>query len=172
MNFKQSRLKAEMLKKLFKRVFFLLLGLILISCIAAVIFSYILLPVIIRGEIERKVSSLTGGSTKIENIKAGYFSPFIIEGLTGFGPEKKQLLSMQKAKAVMVNWPGLRPSISELEIDGLSLHGHMENGKFSFPKAISSDSKSSSKDLGVFHKLQIRDISIDLAGESKSKNIV
>lgn len=170
MSLEQSTLKTSVHEKYLKRILFLFFGLILFFFLAAVIFSYLLLPAIVRGKIERKVSALTGGSMEIEKVKAGYFSPFNIEGIKIFDQGKNQWMSIQKVKVDMNDWPGLSPTIRALEIDGLALQGHIENGRLSFPTpSLSSDSGSAGKGYGSFRKLQIRDVSLNLPGESISK---
>ncbi|HUU20313.1 MAG TPA: hypothetical protein VMW72_24405 [Sedimentisphaerales bacterium] len=79
-------------------------------------------------------------------------------------------LSAKTSKLTFENWPGLRPTLNEIETEGLALQTRLVDGKLRLPVELSSNKSVGSKsDYFNFKKLVVRNASFGLADRQGSK---
>ena len=105
----------------FRLVVRIVTGLVLATLVIVVIAWAWIVPDVIRRKVEWGLSSYCEGPVKIGTVQAHYSGQVSLGGILFYDKAKRAWLSVERAKAVLANWPSLNPTVGELTIDGLDL---------------------------------------------------
>ncbi|OHB76816.1 MAG: hypothetical protein A2Z25_04030 [Planctomycetes bacterium RBG_16_55_9] len=92
-----------------------------------------LVPTAMRLEVRRRLSHLCEGPVRVERVQTDYSGRIAVEGVQFQDKEERRWLSAEKMTIALADWPGFRPSINTVQIDGLELRLSVENGKLLLP---------------------------------------
>jgi len=146
-------------------------SIILVVLVILVIAKVWLVPGIIRREVKKVLSKFCEGSVEIESVEASLSGQVYLKGIDFYDEISRKWLFVEEVKANLVDWPGLSPVITEIEIDGVGLQILAAEGKiFLPPVCLSERSVSPNKKLDV-RKLAITKAAITIMDARGSKTV-
>lgn len=92
-----------------------------------------IIPGIIRHKAELRLSRFCDGHVAIDGVKLRRSGRIVLEGIRFFDPDKREWLVVDKARAVLLDWPSLNPPVDDITIDGLNLKLSVVEGKVGWP---------------------------------------
>ena len=89
--------------------------------VIAVIAEAWIVPGLVRSKLIQRLSQLNESRVHIGAIRAGYTGPLKIHNLQLYEPNGLKWLDAESISATLANWPGRKPTLTDLEIDRLAL---------------------------------------------------
>jgi hypothetical protein len=110
-----------------------IVGFVLVVLVIIVAAKAWIIPDIIRRRVERGLSKFCEGPVEIEHVETGPSGQVTLEGIRFCDEMKRPWLLAEKVRAVLANWPSLKPVVEEIAVDRLSLRLSIANDKFTAP---------------------------------------
>ena len=92
-----------------------------------------IIPGIIRHKAELRLSRFCDGHVAIDGVELRRSGRIVLEGIRFFDQSKREWLVVDKARAVLLDWPSLNPPVDDITIDGLNLELSVVGGKVGWP---------------------------------------
>jgi hypothetical protein len=122
----------------------------------------------LRDWIFRSERGLTSNSLNTDILLDG--SDVLLKNLTIRDEDNLEWLNLKDADITLKNWPGSRPTVTEIEIDGIDLLAYSDGERICFPVEFPFSKSAKLKGLQQkLPKLLIRNISLGIANRQDSK---
>lgn len=119
-----------------------------------------LLPNLLKLQLEKQLSRITQADVKVKSVHPNLDKTLSIEGIACRFKQNQGRLSIQKLKVLLTGWPGLKPKINEIEIDGLTLELTAVNNKITLPEiSLKNNGGSGKVDL---QKIRIKNAALHI----------
>jgi hypothetical protein len=92
-----------------------------------------LVPVIVRREVKQRLTELNEGPVNIEHVQTSYTGQIVLRGVQFYDKTKRPWLFADKTTITLKNWPGLKPKMEIVQIDGLDLRLSLKDGRLILP---------------------------------------
>ena len=116
--------------RLFVRV---IVGFVLAVLLIVVAAKAWIIPGIVRHKAEQRLLRFCEGRVAIENVEIKQSGQIALERIHFFDKGKHEWLAVDKARAVLVNWPSLNPAVEEIAVDGFNLKLSVVEGRVVWP---------------------------------------
>jgi hypothetical protein len=158
-------------KRLSRLLIWIAAGLVLVTLVVIVAVGVWLVPDVIRRRVERGLSGFCEGPVQVERTRVLLSGHVSLEGVQFYDTARRPWLRVEKVKAVLANWPGFKPTVDEITIDGLDLRLSVAGGKFvPLPVRLPEWSDESGKGPG-FHKLTINQAAVTIVDAQKTETV-
>jgi hypothetical protein len=120
--------------RLFKLLVRVIVGFVLAVLLIVVAAKAWIIPGIIRHKAEQRLSRFCEGRVAIENVEIKQSGQVALERIRFLDKGEHEWLMVDKARAVLVNWPSLNPAVQEIAVDGLNLKLSVLEGEVIWPR--------------------------------------
>ncbi|UCC99748.1 MAG: hypothetical protein JSW66_07660, partial [Phycisphaerales bacterium] len=108
-------------------------GFVLVALVIIVAIKAWIVPDIIRRRVQSSLSKFCEGPVEIKHVETGRSGRVTLEGIRFCDELHHPWLVVEKARAVLANWPSFSPTVEEIAVDGLSLRLSVADGRFTAP---------------------------------------
>ncbi len=164
-----SKEQPQSRRKWTKWLAFRAIAIILALLAVGVTFAMWIVPAVVYSKVMKNLSKYWDGRVEVTNIEVNYLGPAYLRGVKFFDNAGSECISAEAIEVTLANWPGPKPAVTGIKVDGLKVQISATDGKFSLPVVFPSAEKDESKKKSNLRKFAAEKATLVLDDKKGSK---
>lgn len=95
-------------------------------------------PAVVHSKVMKGLSKYWDGRVEVKSIEVNYVGPAYLRGVRLLDKAGNECIGAETIEVALANWPGIKPALTGIKIDGLKVQVSAKDGKFSLPVVLPS----------------------------------